>query len=370
MKNIKITEIHIYQHDLDIKGKPYKMSLSEVNSLDTTIVKIVTDSGISGFGEVCPLGPVYQEAHALGARAALAEMAPHLIGMNPLQYGKVLSKCEQALMGHNYAKAAIDIALWDIIGKQFNLPLCELLGGAKRDKVPSYYAISIDSPEEVTRLLVEKQKQGYQKLQIKVGGRDLAEDIAVVRKAFEVKEPAIEIVLDANRALTTAEAIRLSQSCRDLDFILEQPCDSYEELTKIKANICHPLYLDECATDITVVSRSISEGVADGFGMKVTRVGGVSVMRCVIDVCHAHQKPLSCDDSWGGDIIAAVCAHLGAIVEPRLSRGVWIAAPYISQPYDSENTVQINDGWIDVPSAPGLGVSPDTHLFNHTQSFS
>jgi len=370
VKNIKITEIHIYQHDLEIKGKPYKMSLSEVKKLDTTIVEVVTDSGISGFGEVCPLGPTYQEAHALGARAALSEIAPHLIGMNPLHYGQVMYKCNLALMGHNYAKAAIDMALWDIIGKHYKVPLGELLGGSKQNQVPSYYAISIESPDEVARLVVDKQQQGYERLQVKVGGRDVAEDIAVARKVFEVKNSKTSIAFDANRGLTTTQAIHFSQSCRDLNFVLEQPCGSYEELKAITPKICHPLYLDESASDIATVAKAINEGIADGFGMKVTRVGGVSAMRLIIDMCHTYRRPLSCDDSWGGDIVAAACVHLASIVEPSLSRGAWIAAPYIDKPYDRLNSVQVSGGWIDIPKGPGLGIVPDTSMFNLYQSFS
>ena len=364
-----ITEIHIYQYDLDIKGKPYKMSLSEVKSLDTTIVELVTDSGISGFGEVCPLGPTYQEAHALGARAALAEMSPHLIGMSPLHYAQVMAQCDLALMGHLYAKAAIDIALWDIVGKHYHAPISSLLGGAKRDRIPSYYAIGIGGPEEVARLTIEKEAQGFESLQIKVGGRDIDEDIAIVRKVFEAKNPATIIALDANRGLTTTQAIQLSQSCRDLNFAFEQPCSSYQELAAIKPNLCHPLYLDESATNLSTISQSLNEGVADGFGMKVTRVGGISPMRSIIDLCQAYQRPISCDDSWGGDLVAASCVHLSAVVSPRFSRGSWIAAPYISTPYDREKSVQIHGGWIDVPTGPGLGVVPDTTLFALLQSF-
>ena len=69
--------------------------------------------------------------------------------------------------------------------------------------------------------------------------------------------------------------------------------------------------------------------------------------------------PHTCDDSWGGDIIAAACVHIAATVEPRLCEGVWIAAPYIKGHYDPENGIAIRDGWLDVPKGSGLGVVPD-----------
>ena len=81
----KIKEIHIYQYDMSILGPSYRFSLSTLTKLDTTLVKIVCESGVSGFGEVCPLGNTYLPSHPEGARAALKPIAPQLIGMNPVQ---------------------------------------------------------------------------------------------------------------------------------------------------------------------------------------------------------------------------------------------------------------------------------------------
>ena len=98
---------------------------------------MVTADGISGFGEVCPVGSTYQPQHASGARAALNEMAPHLIGANPLHIDQARRIMDGCLMGHDYAKAAIDMALWDILGKHYGARVCDLLGGVTRARVPS-----------------------------------------------------------------------------------------------------------------------------------------------------------------------------------------------------------------------------------------
>ena len=109
----EIKEIHIYQHDLPVKNGPYTMANAEVWALDSTLVRIVASDGTEGWGETCPVGPTYAEAHALGARAALIQMAPDLIGTTlwPLVLQR---KMNGLLNGHNYAKAAIDIAAYDI----------------------------------------------------------------------------------------------------------------------------------------------------------------------------------------------------------------------------------------------------------------
>ena len=123
---MKIAEIHIYQHDLPVRNGPYTMANAEVWALDTTIVKLVGDNGLVGWGETCPVGPTYQPHHAAGARAALAEMAPGLIGANPLQAVTLRRRMDGLLNGHRYAKAAIDIAAHDLMGKQYGVRVADL----------------------------------------------------------------------------------------------------------------------------------------------------------------------------------------------------------------------------------------------------
>ncbi|MGB0388546.1 MAG: mandelate racemase/muconate lactonizing enzyme family protein [Ardenticatenaceae bacterium] len=360
---MQISKINIYQHNLPVKGKAYRMARATVTALDTTIVEVVSDSGLVGYGECCPLGATYQPQHALGARAALVEMAPHLIGQNPLRINVVGHLMEKVLAGHLYAKAAIDIALWDLAGKAYGVRVCDLLGGAMRERVPSYYAIGLESPEEAARIAKEKQREGFPRLQLKVGGRTIEEDIATIRLVAEALRPSVRLAADANRGWTMRDAIMISQACRDIPFVIEQPCATFEETAALRGRVVHPIYMDEVAEDLAAVLRAIGEGVADGFGLKVTRVGGLSAMRTIRDVCRVRGLPHTCDDSWGGDIIAAACLHIGATVEPRFSEGVWIAAPYIDQHYDPQNGIKIVDGWLHLPSTPGLGINPDPTLW-------
>jgi L-alanine-DL-glutamate epimerase-like enolase superfamily enzyme len=360
---MEISSINIYRYDTAIKGKPYRMSNTTLTRFDTTIVEIITDTGIKGYGETCPVGPVYQPQHALGARAALEQMGPHLIGRNPLQIRNVYQAMDNALNGHSYAKAAVDIALWDICGKAYNARVCDLLGGAVRKKVPSYYSIGVCSPEETVIIVREKIKEGYQRIQIKLGGRPIEQDIEAVLKVSEVLKPGIRLAGDANRGWNTRDAVIFSHACRNVEMILEQPCSTYDENLSLRGRIHHPIYLDENTESIDIVLRSIQDGLADGFGLKVTRLGGISMMQTVRDICRAMNRPMTCDDSWGGDIIAAACVHLGATVPDHICEGVWLAEPYNSTHYDPENGISIINGYIDVPEGPGLGINPDTTLF-------
>jgi len=108
----------------------------------------------------------------------------------------------------------------------------------------------------------------------------------------------------------------------------------------------------------------------DGFGMKVTRIGGLMPMASFRDICEARNLHHTSYDSWGGDIIAGACVDLGATAKPKLFEGAWLAQPYIEGHYDSKNGIVIKDGHIALPSGPGLGVVPDEGLFtNQVASF-
>ena len=360
---MKITEIHIYALDLPVQDGPYTMSNAQVWSLDTTLVKLVADNGLVGWGETCPVGPTYQPHHSKGARAALSEMAQGLIGANPLTPVQLRRKMDGLLNGHLYAKAAIDIAAHDLMGKHYGVRVADLLGGAIVESVPSYYATGVGAPDDIARLAEEKVRQGYPRLQIKIGGRPVEIDIETVQKVWERVGGKVRLAVDGNRGLTTADALRLSRECRDIPFIMEQPCNSIEEIASIRAQLGHGVYIDENGTDLATIIRLVGQGLCDGFGMKVTRIGGLSAMATFRDICEARSMPHTCDDAWGGDIIAAACTHIGATVRPNLSEGVWLAAPYIDGHYDKEHGITIENGHIALPEGPGLGIIPDEDRF-------
>lgn len=360
---MKIAEIHIYRHDLPVKNGPYTMANAAVWSLSTTLVKLVADNGLHGWGETCPVGPTYAESHAAGAVAALSEMAAGLIGADVLPV-PLHRRMDSLLNGHNYAKAAIDIAAHDLLGKKLGVSVSDLLGGALTDRVPSYYATGVGAPDEIARIANEKKREGYPRLQIKVGGRPVEVDIETIRKVWEVvRGSGMRLAVDANRGWTTRDSLRVSRECPDIPFIMEQPCNTIEDLQKIRPQVVHGIYMDENSTSLNTAITAAGTGLVDGFGMKVTRIGGLHPMRAFRDICAARNLPHTCDDAWGGDILAAACVHVGATVAPHLIEGVWIAAPYIEGNYDPEDGIRIEAGHIKRPGGAGLGIRPEESLF-------
>lgn len=359
---MRIRELHIYQQDLPVQNGPYTMANAEVWALDSTIVRIVSDTGPEGWGETCPVGPTYAESFGAGARAALAAMGEGLIGTEiaPLTLHR---KMNSLLNGHRYAKAAVDIAVHDLLGKASGLRVADLLGGVAAERLPSYYATGVGPADEIARLAGEKMNEGYPRLQIKVGGRPVEVDIEVIRKVWEVTRGEVKLAVDGNRGWTTRDALRVSRECPDIPFVMEQPCETIEDLRKIRAQVQHAIYMDENAVDLATVVGAVGGNLVDGFGMKVTRIGGLHPMTVFRDVCESRNLPHTCDDSWGGDIIAAACTHIGATIAPRLLEGVWIAAPYIDGHYDAQGGVTVEAGHIRLPEGPGLGLAIDPERF-------
>lgn len=360
---MKIAEIHIYQHGLPVRNGPYKMANAEVWSLTTTLVKLVADNGLCGWGETCPVGPTYAEAHAAGALAALREMAPSLIGAELLPV-PLHRRMDSLLHGHCYAKAAFDIAAHDLLGRTLGISVSDLLGGAVTDRVPSYYATGVGAPDEIARIAREKCREGYPRLQVKLGGRPVELDIETIRKVWEaIRGAGMRLAVDGNRGWNTRDALRISRECPEIPFVMEQPCNTIEDLLTIRPLIRHAIYMDESGTSLNTAITAAGNGLVDGFGMKVTRIGGLHPMRAFRDMCAARNLPHTCDDAWGGDIIAAACTHIGATVSPTLLEGVWLAAPYIHDHFDTRNGIRIDAGHIKRPLGPGLGVCPDESLF-------
>src|ERR1700733_15128769 len=127
---MKITRLSAFRIELPLREGSYHWSGSKsVSVFDSTVIRVDTDEGVIGFGEVCPLGPFYLPAYAEGVRAGLRELGPQLIGEDPCQLGRLNRKMDAVLKGHPYVKTGVDIACWDILGQSCGMPICELLGG-------------------------------------------------------------------------------------------------------------------------------------------------------------------------------------------------------------------------------------------------
>lgn len=354
---MKITRISAYQVDLPLFEGAYKWSGGKsVEVFDSTVVSVETDSGITGWGEVCPLGPVYLAAYAAGVRAGLEELAPHLIGEDPCQLRKLNGLMDTRLKGHPYVKSAIDIACWDILGKVAGLPVCHLLGGRYGDDFVLYRAISQGSAEEMAANVAGYRAEGYRRFQLKVGG-DPDEDIARIRAVREILEPTDRLVADANTGWTQHEAIRVVRGVKDVDVYIEQPCLTYEECLAVRRQTGHPFVLDEVIDGIDVLVRGKADLAMDVVNIKISKFGGLTKAAQARDLCVSLGIGMTLEDSWGGDIVTAAIAHLAhSTPTPFLFTSTDFNS-YVTKSI-ATGAPQRANGRLSASLAPGLGVSP------------
>ena len=356
---MKITRIRAYQVDLPLREGTYKWSGGKsVSVFDSTVVEVETDAGITGWGEVCPLGPFYLPAYAAGVRAGIAELGPHLLGENPLEIGKLNRQMDAALKGHPYVKSGIDMACWDILGKATNQPVCTLLGGRFGDDVRLYRAISQAAPETMAARIDEYRAEGYTRFQLKVGG-DADTDIERILAARAMLQPSDRLVADANTGWLMHDALRVVRAVRDVDVYIEQPCLSYEECLTVRRHCDHPFVLDEVVDfGRHAACAATPIGAMDVVNLKISKLGGLTKTRQLRDLCVSLGIAMTLEDSWGGDIVTALAiAHL-AHSTPEEFR-------FISTDFNSYVTISIADGApqraggrMAASSEPGLGIRP------------
>ncbi len=355
---MKITKISAYQVDLPLHEGSYNWSGGKsVSVFDSTLVCVETDGGITGWGEVCPLGPFYLPAYGGGVRAGLTELGPHLIGEDPTALLKLNRLMDAALKGHSYVKSPIDMACWDILGKTTGMPVSELLGGRYGDDFVLYRAISQEAPDQMAKKVAGYRGEGYTRFQLKVGGNP-EEDVERIR-AVEKKMTSGDILIaDANTGWLPHEAARVIRGVLELDVYIEQPCLSYEECLSVRRNHCnHPFVLDENINDLNTLLRASADRAMDVVNIKISKFGGLTKARQARDLCIELGIAMTIEDSWGGDVTTAAISHLAHSTPPQFLFTATDFNSYVTVS-TAEGAPQRVQGRMAASSAPGLGVSP------------
>jgi len=354
---MRITRIMAYKAALPLHEGTYKWSGGKaVTVFDSTVVQVDTDVGVTGYGEVCPLGPFYLPAYANGVRAGIAELGPHLLGQDPLELGRLNRRMDAALKGHAYVKSGIDMACWDILGKVTGQPVCTLLGGRYGDDVVLYRAISQESPEAMAGRVAGYRREGYRRFQLKVGG-DPDVDIQRIKAVAAALEPGDKLIADANTGWLMHEALRVVRAVRDVDVYIEQPCLSYQECLTVRQHTDHPFVLDEVVDSVEMLVRGHADHAMDAVNLKISKLGGLTRTRQARDLCVSLGIAMTIEDSWGGDIVTAAIAHMAHSTPPEFL--------FTATDFNSYVTVSLADGApkrtngrMAASTAPGLGITP------------
>ena len=358
---MKITRLSLWHVPLTSHQTYYMAEGKACDTVDTVVLRIETDSGLHGWGEVCPI-PHYLPAYADGVIPAVGEMAEVLLGAEPIGPEAMMTGLDRHLQGHVYAKSAVDIALWDITGKVAGLPVYALIGGRQAQDMPTYHSITCIDPDEMARIAKTAYQSGIRQFQAKLGADDDWQADTERLKAVRAAVGDGPLVYgDWNCGSTQLDATRTGKAVAHMDVMLEQPCETLEQCAAVRDATRLPMKIDENAHDTASLFQADQLGCMDAVALKLSKFGGLSALRRARDLCMYLGTKMCIECTWGSDIVTAAALHLGAATDPKFLMNVCDLSGYVAPRLDPNAPVR-RDGRIAPPGGPGLGISPDLDL--------
>lgn len=356
---MKISKITVWQKTLPLT-KPYWLSGGRLKfeTLDSTFIRLDTDNGISGWGEACPWGHTYLPAHGAGVRAALQILAPALLGHDPCALQQINEVMDANLPGHLYAKSPLDMACWDIFGQATDMPLWRLMGMAQTDEIPVNSSISYGSPQAMLADIHAASAQGYRTHSAKIGGDDIAADIARIEAISQALPAGEQVTFDVNRAWTPGIALQVLGRVHSRDWV-EQPCETLAQCAEIAGKIAQPIMLDEVLHTFTDHLQAWHLAACQGVKVKPNRVGGLTKARQIIQFGVAVGWQMHVEEVGGSALADTAAIHLATSV-PRAHRlASWLCHYHLAVDPVPGQGARNQNGIAVAPEQPGLGVCPD-----------
>ena len=360
---MRISEIDLFTVHLPYAGGTYHLSGGRTyTGFTAQIVRVGTACGLSGWGESTAFGSTYIAAHPAGIAAAIGEMAPALIGTNPCHSDVIMDRMDQALVGHHSAKAALDIACWDLFGQKVGMPIYELLGGKRSAALPLISSIHAGTPEDMRHRVDLFRRRGYRGHSVKIGTLDADGgpmlDADRLRACVADRKPGEYFLVDANGGMTPDAVLRFLTLVEDVDFVLEAPCATWRETETVRRQSSRTMMLDELAVDEADIISLVTGNIADGFGLKMTKNGGFTHGRRQRDIAIAAGLGISVQDTVGSTMSFAAIAHMAHAVPPQNLRCALDVRDMVTVATGQFDAVMTADGMV-APDRPGLGVVPD-----------
>jgi cis-L-3-hydroxyproline dehydratase len=358
---VKLVGLDCFGYELGYVHGEYVMSGGRAAaSQPGTLVRLRTDEGVDGWGEITPLGSTYLPTFADGVRTALRFLAPHLLGLDPANVAGFRRVMDAALMGHQYAKSAVDIACWDLRGKAAGLPVAALLGGVLQKDFPIYEAVPLGSPESMASFAERRIAAGITRFQLKVGNKP-HDDTARTRAVMDTVTDGTVVIADANGGWSLLDARIAMNAMADLPVLVEQPCRTTEDSMLAARDSKLPLVLDESILTLSDVFEAKRSGGVSSINIKISRAGGITGAALMRDVMQELNLMVSVEDMWGGDLITAAVSHLAASTRPESLLMTSFMNDWTDGHVAGYRPRSVN-GRGAAPTGPGLGIEVDTPL--------
>ncbi len=353
---MRIKTITAYRVAQPFTHGPYRMSKGRTaDGFDSLIVAVSAEDGLAGWGEMAPLGNFYSPAFASGARAGIAELAPHLIGHDPRALGHINRHMDIVFSGHPYIKSALDMACADLAARAADVPLVTLLGGQDGQSVALYEVVTHGPVDTMVRSAANIVHNGCRRLQIKVGGEVRGDIERVIAVAGAVPKETT-IFCDANAGWQTFQALQFAEATRAVDYVFEQPCRTIAECLSVRRRLDKPMVLDESVASLEDLLEIHRTGAADGVTLKISRLGGVSRTRKLRDLAVDLGYMVTVEDTGGAEIDTAAIAHL-SLSTPEERRLHTVAFHQWVTARTASSAPPVEDSHMSLPEGIGLGIN-------------
>jgi muconate/chloromuconate cycloisomerase len=356
---IKIKGIDKYPVFIPFK-RVHKISLGGSKGREILLIQINTDQGITGVGEAIS-HPAFSGETLGSLRSAIEYLEESLIGKNSLNINEILMRMDKRLYGNFGAKAAIEMALFDIMGKYLKIPLCDLLGGKLQDRLPLSRSASQSNLEEDLKDVKEYLNDGYKIIKIKVGVLSVEQDIERVKIIRETIGPHISLRADANQSWDVPAALTFIHAAEDYRLtFLEQPIsrEDLDGLAHLRSKSSTPILADEAAATEHDILKIIEKKAADFISVKVIKSGGILKSKRIATL--AECAGIKCYLGSQIETSVGTSASLHFVLSANDFRyGGEIYGPVFFVEDVVKKSLKIDQGYIYPPSEPGLGVELD-----------
>lgn len=367
---MKITKIECIPVSIPF-AKPMKMGGGTAVGADAIVLKIHTDEGITGICETGDTSPWYMgESQDSIMHNINKVFGPDiLLGEDPFNIERIVARMDKAAKVNNQAKAVVDYALHDIMGKALGVPVYKLLGGLSNEKIPLAFVMSSGTTKEVGDEGRSLVKAGFKALKLKVGTKSIEEDVEMLGALREAVGNDIKIMTDTNGGWNYFQALRFLKKAAKYDLYLsEQPVPWWDidGLARLRRKVDVPVFADESAAELNDLIKLMQREAVDGFFLKVPKAGGILKSQKWISIAKAAGFMVMCGCMINSGLGATAEAHLlaatewmGKIEQEAIGPlNLYNRPDTVNPPIKNDLAVNVpryENGYLYPPDGPGLG---------------
>ncbi|MEO3947061.1 dipeptide epimerase [Gorillibacterium sp. CAU 1737] len=354
---MKIREVEVFRQAIPLH-KPFRTALRTVTVAESVLVRLTADDGRVGWGEAPATLAITGDSLPAIEAAIRDTMRPLLVGQSVLAHEALLQAVNRSMIGNTSAKAAVDMAVYDLLGQQCGLPLYQLLGGAK-DELETDFTVSVGAPVAMGEDAVEAVAGGFQVLKIKVGKDSIERDLERIREVRQWVGPEITIRLDANQGWQVKEAIRSIRQMEEEGLgieLVEQPVHALDldGLKAVTDAVDTPIMADESVFSPRHALEVLKRRAADLINIKLMKTGGLYKALRVNAIAEEYGVECMIGSMIESRVAVTAAAHLAA-AQKNITR-FDLDAPLLLAADPVEGGVCYTGRRIAFPAEPGLGI--------------